>query len=40
MLVDYQLINQRKAEYKTYEKLTPSRVMASDGEIITGIQAG
>ncbi|MDJ1468849.1 PEP-utilizing enzyme [Cytophagaceae bacterium DM2B3-1] len=36
MIVYYQLINQRKAEYKTYEKLTPSRVMTLDGEIITG----
>ncbi|MEO6286613.1 MAG: phosphoenolpyruvate synthase [Dyadobacter sp.] len=34
--LDYQLINQRKGEYKIYEKLTPPRVMTSDGEIITG----
>ncbi|GAA5528231.1 phosphoenolpyruvate synthase [Herpetosiphon gulosus] len=34
--LDYQLINQRKAEYSHYQKLTPPRVMTSDGEIITG----
>lgn len=34
--VDYPLINQRKEEYKLYEKLTPPRVITSDGEIITG----
>ncbi len=33
---DYQLIRQRKEEYKTYEKLTPPRVMTSDGEVIAG----
>ncbi|GAB3945988.1 phosphoenolpyruvate synthase [Spirosoma harenae] len=33
--LDYQLINHRKEEYKLFEKLTPSRVMTSDGEIIT-----
>jgi pyruvate,water dikinase len=33
---DYQVINQRKDEYNLYEKLTPPRVMTSDGEIITG----
>lgn len=32
----YQLINQRKDEYKLYEKLTPPRVITSDGEIIAG----
>lgn len=32
--LDYQLISRRKAEYKVYEKLTPPRVMTSDGEII------
>ncbi|NII25373.1 phosphoenolpyruvate synthase [Pseudoflavitalea sp. X16] len=30
----YQLINKRKDEYKLYEKLTPPRVITSDGEII------
>jgi pyruvate,water dikinase len=33
---DYQLIRQRKAEYKSYERLTPPRVITSDGEIIAG----
>jgi phosphoenolpyruvate synthase/pyruvate phosphate dikinase len=32
--LDYQIISQRKDEYKVYEKLTPPRVMTSDGEII------
>lgn len=31
-----QLISKLKAEYKTYEKLTPPRVITSDGEIIAG----
>ncbi|MGG3279145.1 phosphoenolpyruvate synthase [Paenibacillus solani] len=31
-----QIISQRKAEYRLYEKLTPPRVMTSDGEIISG----
>lgn len=31
-----QVIRQRKNEYLLYEKLTPPRVMTSDGEIITG----
>ena len=34
--LDYQIINQRKDEYKVYEKLTPPRVITSDGEIIIG----
>lgn len=33
---DYQLISKRKDEYKLYEKLTPPRVITSDGEIIAG----
>jgi pyruvate,water dikinase len=33
---DYEIINKRKEEYKAYEKLTPPRVMTSDGEIISG----
>jgi len=33
---DYQIIRQRKEEYKLYEKLSPPRVITSDGEIITG----
>lgn len=31
-----QIISQRKDEYKLYEKLTPPRVITSDGEIIAG----
>jgi phosphoenolpyruvate synthase/pyruvate phosphate dikinase len=34
--LDCGVISQRKDEYKVYEKLTPPRVMTSDGEIITG----
>lgn len=34
--LDYQIISKRKAEYKLYEKLTPPRVITSDGEIISG----
>ncbi|WP_240347974.1 phosphoenolpyruvate synthase [Longitalea arenae] len=34
--LDHQLINQRKAEQRYFEKLTPPRVITSDGEIITG----
>jgi pyruvate,water dikinase len=34
--LDYQIISERKDEYRLYEKLTPPRVMTSDGEIITG----
>jgi pyruvate,water dikinase len=34
--LDYQIINRLKDEYKLYEKLTPPRVITSDGEIITG----
>lgn len=34
--LDDQLINKRKEDYKLYEKLTPPRVITSDGEIITG----
>jgi pyruvate,water dikinase len=34
--LDYQIINKRKDEYKFYEKLTPPRVITSDGEIIAG----
>jgi pyruvate,water dikinase len=34
--LDYKIISKRKDEYKLYEKLTPPRVMTSDGEIITG----
>ncbi|WP_025850366.1 phosphoenolpyruvate synthase [Paenibacillus ehimensis] len=34
--LDYQIIGKRKDEYKLYEKLTPPRVITSDGEIIAG----
>jgi len=34
--LDYQIISKRKDEYKSYEKLTPPRVITSDGEIIAG----
>jgi len=34
--IDHELITRRKAEFKTYEKLTPPRVITSDGEIIAG----
>ncbi|MGO4544607.1 phosphoenolpyruvate synthase [Paenibacillus sp. 2TAB23] len=34
--LDYQIISQRKNDFKLYEKLTPPRVMTSDGEIIAG----
>ncbi len=34
--LDYRIVNERKGEYKSYEKLTPPRVITSDGEIIAG----
>lgn len=34
--LDYQIISKRREEYKFYEKLTPPRVITSDGEIIVG----
>ncbi|MVT08280.1 phosphoenolpyruvate synthase [Chitinophaga tropicalis] len=34
--LDYQVISQRKDELRAYEKLTPPRVITSDGEIIAG----
>jgi pyruvate,water dikinase len=34
--LDDQIISTRKDEYKWYEKLTPPRVITSDGEIIAG----
>jgi pyruvate,water dikinase len=33
---DYGVITKRKSDYEVFEKLTPPRVMTSDGEIITG----
>jgi phosphoenolpyruvate synthase/pyruvate phosphate dikinase len=34
--LDYKIIGQRKDEHKLFEKLTPPRVITSDGEIIAG----
>ena len=34
--VDYQVISKRQEEYQGYEKLTPPRVLTSDGEVVTG----
>ncbi|MEP6684252.1 MAG: phosphoenolpyruvate synthase [Parafilimonas sp.] len=34
--LDQQLISKRKDEFKLYKKLTPPRVITSDGEIISG----
>jgi pyruvate,water dikinase len=34
--LDYRIIGERKDQYKLYEKLTPPRVITSDGEIIAG----
>ncbi len=34
--LDYGIISKRKDEYAFYEKLTPPRVLTSDGEIIAG----
>jgi phosphoenolpyruvate synthase/pyruvate phosphate dikinase len=34
--LDYRIIGQRKEKYKLYDRLTPPRVITSDGEIITG----
>ncbi|MBN8782156.1 MAG: phosphoenolpyruvate synthase [Terrimonas ferruginea] len=34
--LNYQLIDERKQEYKNYEKLTPPRIMTSEGEVING----
>ncbi len=34
--LDYHIISERKDAYKSYEKLTPPRVITSDGEIIAG----
>jgi rifampicin phosphotransferase len=35
-LATRQIISERRDEYRLYEKLTPPRVITSDGEIITG----
>ncbi|MDQ7097001.1 phosphoenolpyruvate synthase [Desulfosporosinus sp. PR] len=34
--LDYALIKKRKEEYEIYERLTPPRVLTSEGEIISG----
>jgi pyruvate,water dikinase len=34
--LDYQIINKRKVDYQVYKKLTPPRVITSDGEILHG----
>ncbi|HVU55409.1 MAG TPA: phosphoenolpyruvate synthase [Puia sp.] len=34
--LDHRLIRRRKDEYRSFEKLTPPRVITSDGEIVTG----
>ncbi|AEV97416.1 phosphoenolpyruvate synthase [Niastella koreensis] len=34
--IDYTLINQRKNDFRSFEKLTPPRVLTSDGEMLTG----
>jgi rifampicin phosphotransferase len=34
--LDYAIINQRKHEYQLYSKLTPPRVLTSDGEMVAG----
>ncbi|NOU91931.1 phosphoenolpyruvate synthase [Paenibacillus sp. LMG 31456] len=34
--LDYQIISKRKDDYNIFEKLTPPRVITSDGEIIAG----
>lgn len=34
--MDYGVIAKRKEEYEVYEKLTPPRVMTSEGEVISG----
>ncbi|GIO32845.1 MULTISPECIES: phosphoenolpyruvate synthase [Paenibacillus] len=34
--LDYSIIAKRKEEYEVYEKLTPPRIMTSEGEIMTG----
>ncbi|UOY92312.1 phosphoenolpyruvate synthase [Ectobacillus sp. JY-23] len=34
--MDYDLINKRREAYRLYEKLTPPRILMSDGEMISG----
>jgi rifampicin phosphotransferase len=35
-ILDHQIISKRREEYKLYEKLTPPRIITSDGEIFSG----
>jgi pyruvate,water dikinase len=35
--VDERLIEQRKDEFRSYEALTPPRVLTSDGEVVAGV---
>ncbi len=35
--LDYAVIDKRKEEYRSYEKLTPPRVITSEGEIMNGV---
>jgi phosphoenolpyruvate synthase/pyruvate phosphate dikinase len=35
--LDYEVISKRRDEYKVFERLTPPRVITSDGEIITSM---
>jgi rifampicin phosphotransferase len=34
--LNYEVIRKRKSEYRSYEKMTPPRVITSDGEIVAG----
>lgn len=34
--LDYKIIASRKADYEVFEKLTPPRVMTSEGEVVSG----
>ncbi|WP_042457245.1 phosphoenolpyruvate synthase [Neobacillus dielmonensis] len=34
--LDYNIISKRKGEYRLFEKITPPRVITSDGEIVAG----
>jgi pyruvate,water dikinase len=36
-VVDYNLIGERKAMFRAHQRLTPPRVLTSDGEIVTGV---
>jgi pyruvate,water dikinase len=38
--VEYAIIDKRKEEYRSYEKLSPPRVITSEGEIISGHYKG